>query len=75
MFLSIVSYIEKSFQQIFDTNYYKNKIIMDEKLWISNELEKWKLEMYSENINLTYIPQSRILQKKNELKEKFKKLK
>jgi hypothetical protein len=77
MISSIFSYIGNLFNDFFDTNYCKNeeKKIMDENLWISNELEKWKLEMYSENINLTYIPNSRIIQKKNELKEEFKKLK
>lgn len=46
-------------------------IIIDKNIWIENELQKWKLDMYSKNPYLNVIPVTRIIEKKKELNNKY----
>jgi hypothetical protein len=47
------------------------KIGIDKNVWVENELQKWKLDLYSKNTYLNVIPATRIIQKKIELKNKY----
>ena len=50
------------------------KIVMDKNVWVENELQKWKLDLYSKNPYLTVIPATRIIKKKKELQREYDKL-
>lgn len=47
------------------------KISIDKNVWVENELQKWKLDLYSKNPYLSVIPATRIIQKKIELKNEY----
>lgn len=62
-------------------NYIKNffiekdeKVKITKEIWIENELQKWKLELYSNNKYLQNIPNNRIINKRKELEKDYKKM-
>jgi hypothetical protein len=64
--------IFKSQEQIWEEN---RKIKDDEQIkkdkWINEKLIEWKLDMYSNNTYLQFIPANRILEKKKELEKEY----
>lgn len=68
------TYFSSLIENLFSTDYYKkNKLVMNKNLWVANELEKWKLDMYSTNCALANIPNSQIMKKREELKKEYDK--
>jgi hypothetical protein len=63
-------------------NYIKNFFIKEEnqkveitkEIWVENELQKWKLDLYSNNKYLQNIPTNRIINKRKELEKDYKKM-
>ena len=67
MFITIYNLIKSLFLPS------EKKVVINKKVWIKNELEKWKLDMYSSNSNLSYIPNAQIIKKEEQLKKEFDK--
>jgi len=54
-------------------NYFKSTDeIPDEKIWIDNKINEWKINLFSNNTYLSSIPHNKIIEKRQELKKEFK---
>jgi hypothetical protein len=53
-------------------NYSKNEI-PDEKLWIDDKINEWKINLFSNNTYLSSIPHNKIIEKHEEFRKDFKK--
>lgn len=72
MLKSITDYFKSLFnpdQVVEDNRRYNTN---DEVKWVREELEKWKVEMYTNNKSLQNIPNSKILEKKEKLKREYR---
>jgi len=55
---------------------FKNKPqIEDEQMWINIKINEWKVEKFTNNSYLNYIPNDLIIKKKLELRREYKNLK
>ena len=63
----------KSAYNMFSNDYYKNLPSRD--IYIKKEIEKYKIDLYSQNSNLVYIPDRVINNKKKELSIQYDNIK
>lgn len=54
--------------------FFKKNVILNEEEWINQKLNEWKVQIFTENKYLQYIPNERILEKRRILKKQYEKL-